>query len=137
MEVGSADARQGSYVIKELLKIMEDVAKKSLMYSRASSFLSAVGFVLFVSAALAAVAYVLSYGAYWQLLVASVALTAAMFAADKLSDRYYHKALKELDRLESLAYITALSAGPAGQAAGRRLPEDRRFQHRWKTPPPN
>ena len=102
-------------VVERLLKAMEDVAEKSLMYSRASSFLSAVGFVLFVSAALAAVAYVLSYGAYWQLLVASIALTAAMFVVDKLSDRYYHKALRELDKLEPLTYITALSAGPAGQ----------------------
>jgi len=119
MEVGSADAGQGSHVVKELLKTMEDVAEKSLMYSRASSFLSAVGFVLFVSAASAAVAYVLSYGAYWQLLAAGTALTAAMFAADKLSGRYYHKALKELDRLESLAYITALTAGLAGRAAGK------------------
>jgi len=114
MEVRSAD-EQGGRVVEKLLETMEDVAEKSLMYSRASSFLSAVGFALFVSAALAAVAYVLSYGAYWQLLVANIALTAAMFVVDKLSDRYYHKALKELDKLESLAYIAALSAGPAGQ----------------------
>jgi len=110
MEVRSAD-EQGGRVVERLLEAMEDVAEKSLMYSRASSFLSAVGFALFVSAALAAVAYVLSYG--WQLLVTSMALTAAMFVVDKLSDRYYHKALRELDKLESL--VTALSAGPAGQ----------------------
>jgi hypothetical protein len=118
MEARSADEQSGR-VVERLLETMEDVAEKSLMYSRASSFLSAVGFALFVSAALAAVAYVLSYGAYWQLLVANIALTAAMFVVDKLSDRYYHKALKEFDKLESLAYITALSAGPAGQAAGK------------------
>jgi len=117
MEVRSADvAEQGGRVVERLLETIEDVAEKSLMYSRASSFLSAVGFALFVLAALAAVAYVLSYGAYWQLLVANIALTAAMFVVDKLSDRYYHKALKELDKLESLAVVAALSTGHIDQA---------------------
>jgi len=114
--VRSADAEQGGRVVEKLLEAMKDVAEKSLMYSRASSFLSAAGFALFVSAALAAVAYVLSYGAYWQLLVASIALTAAMFVVDKLSNRYYHKALRELDKLEMLAIVAALSAGHIDQA---------------------
>ena len=115
MEVRSAD-KQGGRVVEKLLETMEDVAEKSLTYSRASSFLSAVGFALFVSAALAAVAYVLSYGAYWQLLVANIALTAAMFVVDKLSDRYYHEALRELNKLESLAVVAALSTGHIDQA---------------------
>jgi hypothetical protein len=47
--------------LEALLTVMEGVAKKNLMYVRASSFLSRLGFVLFV----AAVACILSHGAYW------------------------------------------------------------------------
>jgi hypothetical protein len=102
--------------VEKLLAAVEDVTKRSLMYSRIASFLSKLGFVLFVSAALAAVAYILSYGAYWQLIAINIALMAAMFVADKLSDHYYRKALKELDRLETLAVMAALSAGLVDQA---------------------
>jgi hypothetical protein len=69
-----------------------------------------------VLAALATVAYVLSYGAYWQLIAVNIALMVAMFVVDKLSDYFYHKALKEVDRLETLAIVTALSAGFTDQA---------------------
>jgi Flp pilus assembly protein TadB len=85
------------------------------MYSRASGFLSAVEAVLLVSAVLAAVVYVLSHAAYWQLAVAGAALVAAAIAADRLSSYCYRRALKELDRLEMLAYMMALSAGYVDQ----------------------
>jgi membrane protein YdbS with pleckstrin-like domain len=65
------------------------------MYSRTSSFLSAV---LLVSAVLAAVVYVLSHAAYWQPAVAGAALVVAAIAADRLSGYCYRRALKELDR---------------------------------------
>jgi hypothetical protein len=39
-----------------------------------------------------------------------------MFAADKLSGRYCHKALKELDKLGMLAVMAAVSAGHVDQA---------------------
>ncbi|MFZ8811868.1 MAG: hypothetical protein ACO2PN_27690 [Pyrobaculum sp.] len=51
-------------VFKSLLDVAEGVAKKTLMCSRTSSFLSAVEAVLLVPAALAAVVYVLSHAAY-------------------------------------------------------------------------
>ena len=102
--------------VEKLLAAVEDAAKRSLMYGRIASFLSKLGFVMFVSAALAAVAYILSYGVYWQLIVVDIALMAAMFVADKLSDHYYRKAFKEVDRLEILAIMAALSAGLVDQA---------------------
>jgi len=100
----------------KILTVAERVAKRSLAYSRVASFLSKLGFVMFVSAALVAVAYILSYGVYWQLIAVDIALMAAMFVVDKLSDHYYRKAFKELDRLETLAIMAALSAGLVDQA---------------------
>jgi len=70
-------------VLKSLLDVAEGIAKKTLMYGRTSSFLSAVEAVLLVPAALAAVVYVLSHAAYWQPAVAGAALVAAAIVADK------------------------------------------------------
>jgi len=102
-------------VLKSLLDVAEGIAKKTLMYGRTSSFLSAVEAVLLVPAALAAVVYVLSHAAYWQPAVAGAALVAAAIVADKLSGYCYRRALEELDRLEMLAYMMALSAGYVDQ----------------------
>jgi hypothetical protein len=82
---------------------------QGLAYSRIAGFLSTLEVALLASAALAGVAYVLSYAAYWQPAAAGTALAAAAFAVDKLSNRYHHKALKELERLEMLALVMALS----------------------------
>ncbi len=106
MEAGNA--------LKSVLNAVEDAAKKSLAYGRISSFLSALEVALFISAALAVIAYV--FATYWQIAAVGAALAVAALAVHKLSDRYYRKALKELDRLEALALIMALSVGPADRA---------------------
>jgi len=106
MEVGGA--------FKSVLNAVEDAAKKSLAYSRAAGFLSALEVALLISAALATVVYV--FAAYWQLIAVAAGLVATAFAANKLGNRYYSKTLKELDKLEMLAIVAALSAGLVDQA---------------------
>jgi MFS family permease len=115
VERGSAEWGAGSVAFEALLAAMEGSAKRSLAYGRVADFLSALEVALFASAALAGVAYVLSYAAYWQLAAVATALAVAAFAVDKLSDRYHRRALKELDRLEMLALVAALSVD-AGRA---------------------
>ncbi len=92
---------------------MEGAAKRSLAYGKTAGFLSMLEVALPASAALAGVAYI--FAAYWQIAATCTALVAAVFAVDKLGNRYRRKALKELERLEMLTLVVALSAD-AGQA---------------------
>jgi Flp pilus assembly protein TadB len=94
---------------EEVTANMKEVAKKSLRYSRLSTLLDRLVIALFVSAGLATVAYVLSHGVYWQLLVAGIALAVASYVADRLRDNYYRKMLKETQQLEKLVYMLALA----------------------------
>jgi Flp pilus assembly protein TadB len=103
-----------SDVFKSILNAVEDAAKKSLAYSRAASFLSTLEAALLISAALATVVYV--FAAYWQLIAVAAGLVATAFAANKLGNHYYSKMLKELDKLEMLTIVAALSAGRVNQA---------------------
>jgi len=50
-----------------------------------------------------------------------------MFAVDKLSGRYYQKAFKEVDRLETIAIATALSVGLVDQAKELKRGRNQRF----------
>ena len=91
--------------VKMLLAAMEDAAKKVMKYSRVSSLLHKLTDMLFASAALTMVMYVLT--SYWQLMAALV----AAFTTDKLSGRYYHKVLREVDVLNKFATGLAKKVG--------------------------
>jgi len=95
--------------VKMLLAAMEDAAKKVMKYSRVSSLLHKLTDMLFASAALTMVMYVLT--SYWQLIAAGVAALVAAFTTDKLSGRYYHKALREVDVLNKFATGLAKKVG--------------------------
>ncbi len=93
----------------KLIAKMEDAANKTLRYIKLSTLLYDLQIVLFISAVLAIVAYVLFHGAYWQLAFASIALAIISFVTSKLGNRYYREAFKEIDRLKKLAHTLALA----------------------------
>ncbi len=101
--------------IEQLLTAMEDAAKEYMKYSRIVSLLSMLEVVLYISAFVAVAAFValyLSYGVYLQLAAIGALALIAAFATTKLSTRYYHKAIKEVDKLQALAYVAAIVVDP-------------------------
>jgi hypothetical protein len=92
----------------KLLDMIKDATKRSLRYGRVASFLSALEIVLFASSAAIAVTYLLLY-AYWQLVAIGMALATMAFVTDRLCNRYYRKMFEEVDRMEMLSYILALT----------------------------
>jgi hypothetical protein len=93
---------------------MEGSAKKSLRYSRAVGFLSALEVASLLSVAASLAVYV--FTAYWPFAAAGVAFAAAAAASNWLQARLYGMALRELDRLELLAAVAALATGRADLA---------------------
>lgn len=118
MDKGSGSRGEGSQgaggvALRALLAMMEGSAKRGLRYSRAVSFLSALEVASILSAVASLAAYVVTGGAHWQFAAAGAVSAAAAAASNRLQDRLYRKALKEFDRLQSLA---ALATGRADVA---------------------
>jgi len=103
-----------SVAFKALIAAMEGSAKKSLRYSRAVGFLSALEVASLLSVAASLAVYV--FTAYWQFAAAGAAFAAAAAASNWLQIRLYGMALRELDRLELLAAVAALATGRADLA---------------------
>ena len=101
--------------VKQLLTAMEDVAEKYMKYSRIANLFSVLEVVLYVSAFVAMVAFAtlyLLYDVHWQLAAIGVATLTAAVVTTKLGTHYYHKAIKEVDKLQALAYIVAIVVDP-------------------------
>jgi len=105
---------QSAATLKAIIETMEGSAKKSLRYSRAVGFLSALEVASLLSVAASLAAYV--FTAYWQFAAAGAAFAAAAAASNWLQTRLYGMALRELDKLELLAAVAALTAGRADLA---------------------
>ncbi len=114
MEAGGRD--MGSSGLKAVLETMEGSAKRGLTYVRAANFLLVLEVVLLLSVAASLAVYVLTGGAHWQFAAAGAAFAAAATASSRLQGRFYRKALKELDKLEMLTIMAAVSAGHVDQA---------------------
>ncbi|MFZ8840133.1 MAG: hypothetical protein ACO2PM_14730 [Pyrobaculum sp.] len=98
-----------SVAFKALIAAMEGSAKKSLRYSRAVGFLSALEVASLLSVAASLAAFVFTGNVHWLLVAAAFAAAAA--ASNWLQTRLYGMALRELDRLELLAAVAALATG--------------------------